>query len=355
MASYDLSKSAVAAVGAGRLPFREPGAETALRTAVESGRLTSTTDPAFIRGAEHVIVAIDGTVDDILTGCGRFLSEGQLLAVCSTVQPGDVARLEKLVAEVGVDVDVAYCPIRTAQGMAMTELFELPQIVASRTERGTDRATRLFRRLTRVIVPMSPEEAELAKLFANAWRYISFAAANELYAIANDRGQDYERIRQGLTQDYPRADGLPRAGLTGGPWLLKDTFRLLQSSAAFGIGQAAAAANEGLADYLVGRLVRRHDLARLRVGILGMSVKSGSDDIRASLSYRLKAMLAGRARQVLCTDPVVTADPELIPLHDVLDLSDLLIVAVPHPEYEGLHTEKPVADIWGVTGRGVRV
>jgi UDP-N-acetyl-D-mannosaminuronic acid dehydrogenase len=266
-----------------------------------------------------------------------------------------MARLEKIVADVGLGVDIAYCPERIAEGQAMTELFELPQIIASRTEQGTQRAAALFGRLTSSIVLMSPEEAELAKLFTNAWRYISFAAANELYAIANDRGLDYERIRQGMMLDYPRSGGLPQAGLTAGPCLRTDTTGLIESCGAFGLGQAAVAVNEGLADYIVGRLVRRHDLGRMRVGILGMAYKGGSDDVRASLAYRIKLMLTGRAREVLCTDPLVTSDPSLLPMAEVMDLADLLIVTVPHPEYEGLHTAKPVADIWGVTGRGVRI
>ncbi len=355
VASYDINKPAVAAVGAGQLPFYEPGAELALSEVLAAGRLTVTTDPAFIRRAEHVIVAIDGTVEDTFAACARYLTDRQLLVVCSTVQPGDIARLEKLVADLGVDVDLAYCPVRMAGGQAMTELFTLPQIVASRSEQGAERAARLFERLTSTMVAMSPEEAELAKLFANAWRYISFAAANELYAIASDRGLDYERIRQGVIGDYPRAAGLPAAGLTAGPCLRRDTIGLIGSSAAFGIGQAAVAANDGLADYLIGRLVRRHDLAHMRVGILGMAFKAGSDDTRASLGYRLKQVLAGRTREVLCTDPLVTSDPALLPLTTVVDLADLLIVAVPHPEYEHLHTAKPVADVWGVTGRGVRI
>ena len=44
---------------------------------------------------------------------------------------------------------------------------------------------------------MTPEEAELAKLFTNVWRYIKFATANQLYMIANDRGLDFERIGRG--------------------------------------------------------------------------------------------------------------------------------------------------------------
>ena len=70
----------------------------------------------------------------------------------------------------------------------MTELFELPQIVAARTPSAIERATNLFRTLTPTTVTLAPEEAELAKLFTNVWRYIKFAASNQLYMIANDFG-----------------------------------------------------------------------------------------------------------------------------------------------------------------------
>jgi UDP-N-acetyl-D-mannosaminuronic acid dehydrogenase len=355
VACYDVNEGAIAAVSSGVPPFREPGTELALRAVVAAGALTATASPAVIRGAEHVIVTVGGPVENSLASCGRYFRDGQLLVLRSTVPPGGTARLEKLVVGLGIDADVAFCPERIAEGRAMTELLELPQIVASRTERGLDRAARLFRRLTPALVPMSPEEAELAKLFTNAWRYISFAAANQLYAIANDRGLDYERIRRGMLMDYPRAAGLPPAGFAAGPCLPKDTIELIDASAGFTLGQAAVAANEGLADYVLARLARRYDLASACVGILGMAFKAGTDDVRASLSYRLRRLLAGRARRVLCTDPWVTSDPEVLPLAAVLARADLLVVGAPHPEYRRLETNLPVADLWGVTGQGVRI
>ena len=93
----------------------------------------------------------------------------------------------------------------------------------------------------------------------------------------------------------------------------------------------------------------------MTVGILGMAFKAGSDDIRSSLSYKLRRVLDFKSARVLTTDPHVTVDPELVPLQQVLDEADLLIIATPHPEYRGLETSKPVADIWNLLGDGVRV
>ena len=111
-------------------------------------------------------------------------------------------------------MDVAFCPERIAEGHAMTELYELPQIVASRSARGLERASSCSP--ADASFPMNVEEAELAKLFTNAWRYIRFAAATQLYMIANDLGLDYERIRRGVVRDYPRAADLAPAGFTAG-------------------------------------------------------------------------------------------------------------------------------------------
>jgi UDP-N-acetyl-D-mannosaminuronic acid dehydrogenase len=364
---YDVSQSAVDMVNAGRMPFAEPDADEVLQRALADGRLEASADPAIVGTADHVVVVIGTPVDEhlnpkqtaitkALSGCSGYLHDGQLLVLRSTVFPGVTALVEKMIAGLGLDIEVAFCPERIAEGKAMTELFELPQIVSSRTTAGMKRASALFERLTSKIVVMSPEEAELAKLFTNVWRYIKFATANQLYMMANERGLDFDRIRRGLAEDYPRAADMPAAGFAAGPCLFKDTMQLAAfNHNNFPLGHAAMAVNEGLPLYVVHRLEERFDLASMTVGILGMAFKGGSDDIRSSLSYKLKRILEFKADTVLCTDPYVTVDPRLLPLDEVLTRSDLLVVGAPHPEYRGLVTDKPAADIWDILGNGVKV
>jgi UDP-N-acetyl-D-mannosaminuronic acid dehydrogenase len=367
VAIYDVSEASVATVNSGTMPFAEPGAEEVLRRALDQGRLRASADPAIVGTAEHVVVVIGTPVDEHLNpdqnaipkalgGCAGYLRDGQILILRSTVFPGVTALVEKMVAGLGHQIDVAFCPERIAEGKAMTELYELPQIVSSRTAAGAERAAKLFRKLTPQLVMMTPEEAELAKLFTNVWRYIKFATANQLYMMANERGLDFEKIRQGLAQDYPRAADMPAAGFAAGPCLFKDTMQLAAyNNNNFPLGHSAMAVNEGMPLYVVSRLEHRYDLANMTVGILGMSFKGGSDDIRSSLSYKLKRILAFKAGQVLCTDPYVTTDDNLTPLDEVLAKSDLLVVGAPHPEYKTIKTDKPVADIWNVFGNGVLV
>jgi UDP-N-acetyl-D-mannosaminuronic acid dehydrogenase len=364
---YDVSEAAVASVNEARLPFDEPGAAPVLDRVVAAGLLRASTDPAVVGAAEHVVVVIGTPVDEHLNpdqtaipralgGCAPYLRDGQLLVLRSTVFPGVTALVEKMIAGLGVQIDVAFCPERIAEGKAMTELFELPQIVSARSPRGLERAAKLFSLLTDSVVELSPEEAELAKLFTNVWRYIKFAAANQFYMMANDRGLDFERIRKGLTQDYPRAADMPAAGFAAGPCLFKDTMQLAAfNNNNFALGHTAMTINEGLPLYVVHRLEQKYDLSTMTVGILGMAFKGESDDIRSSLSYKLKRILEFKADKVLCADPYVTVDPNLLPQDEVIARSDLLVVATPHPQYRGLVIGKPVADIWNVLGAGVRV
>ena len=361
---YDLNETAVRTVNGGRMPFTEDGAAGLLAAAVADGALTATTDPAAAGSAETVVVVVGTPVDEhlnpdlgavpaALERCAAHLADGQLIILRSTVHPGVTALTERMLAHRGLRADVAFCPERIAEGHAMTELFTLPQIVGARTGHAGDRAEKFFRTLTDEIIRLEPEEAELAKLFTNTWRYIKFATANQFWMMANDYGLDFERIRGAVRQDYPRAADMPGAGFAAGPCLLKDTMQL----AAFGqnnfiLGHSAMLINEGLPLYLVSRLEAVYDLASLTVGVLGMGFKAGSDDLRESLSCKLRKILALKARETLCTDPYITG---FTPLPEVLARADLLVIGAPHPEYRDLATSLPVADIWGVTGRGVRI
>jgi UDP-N-acetyl-D-mannosaminuronic acid dehydrogenase len=364
---YDVSDDAVKRVNDATLPFDEPDAGPVLERAVAAGKLRASTDPAVVGEAANVVVVLGTPVDEHLNPdpqaiphalgmCSEYFRDGQLLILRSTVYPGVTALVERTLANHGHQIDVAFCPERIAEGKAMTELFSLPQIVAAREERVRERAAALFRRLTDQIVALEPEEAELAKLFTNTWRYIKFAAVNQFYMIANSRGLDFDRIRCAVAQDYPRAQDIPGAGFAAGPCLFKDTMQLAAfEDNKFHLGHAAMLVNEGLPLYVVRQLEERYDLSSMTVGILGMSFKAGSDDTRSSLSYKLKRILGFKAQRVLTTDPYVTTDPRLLPLDDVLAESDLLVVATPHPEYQEIETDKPVADIWNVHGAGVQV
>ena len=364
---YDISKSSVDMVNEGKMPFRENGANEALPKAIASGKLHATTDGEVLRDTENLVVVVGTPVDQYLNPdvaavlhaidpLSDYLVDDQLIVLRSTVYPGVTRLVERRLEEMGKKIDIAFCPERIAEGKALEELHSLPQIVSGRNDRVIERASTLFRHLTDDIVELEPEEAELAKLFTNTWRYIKFATANQLFMIANEWGLDFERIRHAITHNYPRAADMPGPGFAAGPCLFKDTMQIAAfNENKFTLGHASMMINEGLPLYIINRIEQRYDLTNMTIGILGMAFKGESDDARSSLSYKLKRVLRLKAKKVLCHDPYVTTDHDLVPLDQVMKECDLIIIAAPHKQYAGIDTTLPVIDVANVRGQGVKV
>ena len=361
VALFDISKDAVASVNRGEMPFIERDASEILDKFVGTG-ISATTDPVVVSQAKNVVIIIGTPVDEhqnpephkvvnAVRNLARYFMPGQLLVMRSTIYPGTTALVEKMLAEEGVSIPVAFCPERIAEGKAIQELFELPQLVSARSTAAFDQASELFLALTKKVIRLEPEEAELAKLFTNTWRYIKFATANQLFMMAENFGLSYETIRSALSEDYPRAVDLPKAGFAAGPCLLKDTLQLAAfNNNDFILGNAAINVNEGLPLFIVSKLTKTYKLQEMTVGILGMAFKGESDDTRSSLAYKLKRILRYQAKEVLTTDPYVKQDMSLVSLNDVLSESDLLIIGAPHQVYKDIQVGSPIVDIWGLFG-----
>ena len=356
----DLNKDSLEALHAGRLPVIEHGAENVLSKALVTQRLVFTHAADRISTGGPVIITIGTPVDEFLNPVRKVvqdcvdallptLADGQLVVLRSTVFPGTTDWLASYLKTRGRSLKVAFCPERVVQGNGLKELRDMPQIVSGTTPDAEREAAALFERIAPEVVVVSPMEAEFAKLFSNAYRYIEFAATNEFYLVAKSAGVDYQRVLKAMTHNYPRLKGMPRPGFAAGPCLVKDTMQLSAFARnQFGLGHAALLINEGLVLHVVDDIKRRYDLAGITIGLLGMAFKAESDDIRASLSYKFKKVLNGQARAVLTTDPFVTTDPDLRPLDDVIAGSDLLILCAPHAAYRDADFKgKTVFDVWG--------
>jgi UDP-N-acetyl-D-mannosaminuronic acid dehydrogenase len=356
----DINKESLDTLRAGRMPFLENGADGVLLKALASKRLVFTDSADCISRPGPVIVTIGTPIDEFFNPVRKVvqdcfdamvdhLVDGQLVVLRSTVFPGTTDWLDGYLKAKGRKLKVAFCPERVVQGNGLSELRDMPQIVSGTTPDAERDASRLFERISRETVIVSPIEAEFAKLFSNAYRYIQFAATNEFYLVAKSAGVDYRRVLKAMKHNYPRANGIARPGFAAGPCLVKDTMQLSAFARnQFGLGHAALLINEGLVLHVIDDLKRRFDLTAMTVGLVGMAFKAESDDVRASLSYKFKKVLSGLARAVLTSDPFVTADPELRPLDEVIAKSDVLILCAPHAVYrETDFRGKPVFDVWG--------
>lgn len=198
-------------------------------------------------------------------------------------------------------------------------------------------------------MPLTPKEAELAKLITNSWRYLEFAIANQFYMMVESQGFDFHRIYNALRDEYPRAQHYAKPGLAAGPCLFKDTMQLSAfHKNNYFLGQSAMLVNEGLPSFLVDQLeAKMGSLKNRKIAILGMTFKPNNDDTRESLSFKLKKVLEFKMAKVLPVDPYLN---NTIELSVALNAADGIILGVPHREFKELKIAQPFVDCWGVWG-----
>lgn len=349
----------------GEFPFLERGGPELLRRVLSTG-IGLHADYTPIRESDAIILTVGTPVDehlnpkvgavfDVIKEMSPHLRDGQVLILRSTLFPGTSERIVGILSNLGLDVSVSCCPERIAQGNAIHELKEFPQLVSGSDARALSVSRHVFGALAPSLVELELTEAEMCKLFTNAWRYIKFSVANQFYTMAEEKGLDFYRIRDAMVLDYRRNSDFPVAGFAAGPCLFKDTMQLAAFNRQnFQIGHAAMLVNETLPDFLIDQLKRERPLANLKVGLLGMAFKPDNDDFRESLAYKLRRLLIEERAVVLCTDPYIL-DPTFVPVEQLLEQAEVIFVSCPHSQYRDLDFgRRRVIDCWGMT-RNLRV
>jgi UDP-N-acetyl-D-mannosaminuronic acid dehydrogenase len=362
---HDIDHGKAAAIREGRMPFLEHGAESILARVIGE-RLFIADGLGQAASADTIIITIGTPLDEYLNpkllpmlrlaeDLAPHLRPGHHVMLRSTVFPGTSRQVAAFFERRVPGVHLTTCPERIVQGQAILELPRIPQIVSGSSDEAAAAAEAFFARVAVKTVRLSLEEAELAKLFSNAWRYLQFAIANQMYMMASDAGADFFRIYHAMTWEYDRAKGLPLPGFAAGPCLFKDTVQLAAAyKNTFQLGHQAMLINEGLPQFLVEELRARHgvDLGRSRIGILGMAFKADIDDIRDSLSYKLGKILRFHGADVRYSDELAK-DPTFISKEELVESCPIIIVGVPHSAYRDLVIPEArlVIDLWRVVKR----
>jgi UDP-N-acetyl-D-mannosaminuronic acid dehydrogenase len=355
----DINTTAMKLMAAGQLPFLEEGGEKLLEKVLASNRLAFSAEPESIAQAKFVVLTIGTPIDEfhnpnlsLLTRCLddllSYLRDDQTIILRSTVAPGTTSYIATYLSRHDKKTKLAFCPERVVQGKGLEEIRTLAQLVSGTTPEAVEDAKKLFSRIASEVVEMTPLEAEFAKLICNAFRYIEFAATNQLYMMVESAGLDYGELLRKMKRGYPRMGTIPGPGFAAGPCLMKDTMQLFAfEKHNFILGQVAMTINEGLPNFVVERLAAEFDLRAKRVGILGMAFKADSDDIRDSLSYKLGKLLRFHGAQVSYSDENVQ-DPTFVSKEELVASSDIIVIGVPHKAYRSLAlpTQTYLVDMW---------
>jgi UDP-N-acetyl-D-mannosaminuronic acid dehydrogenase len=214
---------------------------------------------------------------------------------------------------------LAFCPERTIQGQALTEVFSLPQIVGGLTDLARRAAGEFFAHLTPAVVPVSSlEAAEMIKLICNCHTDLIYGFGNEVALMAEALGLDAAELISCANAGYPRPD-LSMPGFVGGGCLAKDPYLLMYALEPTGYRPNMIAAARSLNESLPGRVGERllaalqqrgRDPAGAKVLLSGFAYKGrpATDDLRGAPYEALLHLLRTRVGEIVGHDFVVPPD-----------------------------------------------
>ncbi|MGW0521993.1 UDP-glucose dehydrogenase family protein [Crossiella sp. NPDC003009] len=322
----DVDQSTVDDLRHGVVGLHEPGLAELVATGLAEGTLDFTTDNlAAVRGAEFVFLCLPtpaaesgaadlGAVHAVLTQIGPELRPGSVLVVKSTVPPGTT---EDLRARLGrADVAVAGNPEFLREGHAVADFLHPQRVVVGASEQATARRVlALYRDTGAPTLVTDPASAELVKYASNSFLAMKLSYVNTLAELCERTGADIAAVTEGLGQDERIGPAFLAPGPGwGGSCLPKDTRALLhtarQAEVEFPLLSAAIETNDRqparIIEALEGVLAR--PLRGARIGLLGLTFKAGTDDLRDSPALAVAQALAEAGAGLRGYDPCVPAE-----------------------------------------------
>ena len=366
----DQDPAKIKALEDGIMPIWEPGLEALVKANVANGRLDFTTDLATgIAGAEAVFIAVgtpsrrgDGHADltfvyAAVRELARALTGPVVVVTKSTVPVGTGDEIARILAEEGAPegTSVASNPEFLREGAAIRD-FKIPDriIVGAEDEKAREVLKEIYRPLflnQAPIVFTGRRTAELTKYAANAFLAMKISFINEMADLCEAVGADVQEVARGIGLDNRIGAKFLHAGPGyGGSCFPKDTLALLRTAEEAGVEQriiaTVVAVND---DRKAGNAARVRDavggsLTGKRIGVLGLTFKPNTDDMRDAPSIPLIAGLIAGGASVVAFDPVGRRQAEpLLPGVDfaadayaVADGADAVVVVTEWDEFRGI-------------------
>ena len=277
----------------------------------------------------------------------KYLDKDHIIIIRSSVYPGTLNEVYNILKS--KCINLSYCPERIAQGYSLIEQKKIAQIVSGFNKNAIVESSKLFKKISGKIIVSKIEEAEMIKLFSNAYRYSHFSISNLFYMMCVKKNLNFSKIRNLMMTQYGRNNSLPNSGFVSGPCLYKDTMQLSHYfKNKFEILRNIKNINEGLPIFILKKLTEKYNLKKKRIGILGVTFKPENDDIRDSLPMKLIKHLKVKKLDVIYSDDYYQ-NRETCDKKYLINNSDIIIIGTTHNSYKKLKFKKKqiIIDIGG--------
>jgi len=327
----DVDPFKVRAINEGRAPFFEPGLSALVDEMVAAGRLRATGDHAdAVHSSDIALICVgtptrsDGSIRldylrQVFISVAKQLREKNgyfVVALRSTVLP--TAFEEELIPlleqysgkSAGTDIGFVYNPEFLREGVALRDFHDAPwTIIGSWDSRAGDVVASLYQGLLAPIVRTNPKTAALVKYFSNAFHALKVVFGNEVGSFCREMGVDGGEMMEIFSHDTKLniSHRYLKPGFAfGGSCLPKDLKALVSEIGKRGLSlpvlESILTSNE---EHLRGCIQMVTETDKRRIGLVGLSFKAGTDDLRESPAVELAERLIGKGRDVRIYEPSI--------------------------------------------------
>ncbi|MGQ9613848.1 UDP-glucose dehydrogenase family protein [Chloroflexus sp.] len=354
----------------GKSPIFEPGLEELQERNMRTGRLRFTDDYAVgIPDAEFIFITVgtpmgeDGSADltyvkAAARSIGQYLRSGSIIIDKSTVPVGTGDMVENIIAEhAGPDVkfDIVSNPEFLREGSALSDFFKPDRIVlGAKNREAAQRVAALHETLGAPIIITDLRTAEMIKYASNAFLATRISFINEIAQICERLGADVREVARGMGADKRIGPHFLEAGVGyGGSCFPKDVLALYHMAASAGCHPQLLQAVMDINSDARKRFVKKvetvlGDLEGRVIGVLGLSFKPNTDDMREAPSVDIINALLKKGARVKAYDPVaMVRAEELLPTvtftataYDVAKDADALLLVTEWNEFKQLDWQR---------------
>jgi UDPglucose 6-dehydrogenase len=369
----DVDNTKIEKLNNGVIPIYEPGLDQIVEKNAKDGRLHFTTDiKSAVEGAQVVFLAVgtppkeDGSPDmsyyqQAAQDVAHAMNGYKVLVTKSTVPIGTGKWLREFVSsnlKVETDFGVASNPEFLREGAAIDDFMRPDRVVIGSNEaRAIEVMKELYRPLYLIETPIvitSLEAAELIKYAANAFLATKITFINEVANLCDAIGCDVHDVARGMGMDnrIGRKFLHPGPGY-GGSCFPKDTRALTTVADHFGVEtrivDAVIEANERQRDAMIPKIERLvGDLRGKTIGVLGLSFKPETDDMRESPAIDIVHTMIERGATVRAFDPVAMDEAKHFingieyanDEYDAITGADALVIVTEWNQFRALDMEK---------------
>lgn len=322
----DTNKENIQLMKQGISPIYEPGLEELLKESYEERRLDFTTDyKSAYKDADVIFIGVgtpereDGSANlDYLYNAAKQIAENIekdcLVVIKSTVPIGTNDKLEEFLKEHlinNVQIDVASNPEFLSQGTAVKDTLYANRIVIGvESESAKDILKKVYERFNQPIVITNRRSAEMIKYASNDFLALKISFINEIANFCEMVGADIEDVVKGMSYDPRIGDKFLKAGIGyGGSCFPKDTKALhwLANDNGYELKtiKATIEVNENQKYKLFRKAKQRFgSLKGMKVAVLGLTFKPGTDDLREAPSISNVRRLLEEGAEIAAYDPV---------------------------------------------------